>query len=100
MAASLHGVLRAEDRVDRRPQGLRAVDHKEVFPVRFHAAPHQVFQQAARHHLIFARAFGQPQHVLAPLAVHTHRPQHLMIAEPHPVDVNHQQFDLVPAALA
>src|SRR2546427_7092850 len=39
VAASLHGVLRAEDRVDRRSQGLRAVDHKEVFPVRFHAAP-------------------------------------------------------------
>src|SRR2546427_7414488 len=44
VAASLHGVLRAEDRVDRRSQGLRAVDHKQVFPVRFHAAPHQVFQ--------------------------------------------------------
>lgn len=47
----------------------------------------------------FGRSLLNPQHMLLPSSIHTHRADRLMLAELHPVDVNHQQVNLVEAPL-
>src|SRR5437763_1610447 len=43
-------------------------------------------------------ALTQCQNVFAALNIHTHCGQHALIAEPHAIEVDDQQFDLIEAA--
>ena len=62
--------------------------------------PYHVFQQPPSHHLILDGPFGQTQEVLAPSRIHADCDQHLVLAEPHSIEINHQQVEIVESSLA
>src|ERR1017187_3353043 len=87
----------AEDRVDSGSERLRSIDDKEPLAFRIDAARHDVFEQFLDHRGVLRGPFSDAQHVFVPLAVHAHRANHRVVAEQQPVDVNHQQLQLIEA---
>ena len=87
--------MAAEDRVDGGPQRLRSIDDEQHLALRIDAARDDVFQQFGDHRGVLRGAFADAQHVLVALAVHAHRADHGVVAEDEPVDVDHQQLQLV-----
>jgi len=73
MATPLHRILGSEHLVNRPAQGLRAVDHKHVFPVGLQPSPHHVFQQPLGHRLVLAGALRDSQDMLLAIRVHAYR---------------------------
>ena len=98
-AAALHRLLGPEHGADRRPQGLRAVDHNSRFwagctPRR--TKPSSKSWTAAA---FSVAPLLNPQHVLVPFRIHAHSRNHVMVAKHHPVDVEDQQLYFLEAAV-
>jgi hypothetical protein len=76
----------AGDRLDRRGQRLRPVDHHQDRPGDVQAAVAQVSDQAGDQGLVLRRALGQRQRVLGPVDADAQRDHAAVLAEVDAVD--------------
>ena len=98
--AALHWLMGAEDCVDGGSERLRSINVKEHLAFRIDATSHDVFEQFLDHRGVLRGSLADAQHVLVPFAIHAHRAHHRVVAEQQPVDVDHQQLQLVEAPRA
>jgi hypothetical protein len=84
-----------EDRLDRRGQCLRPVDHRQDGPGDVQAAVAQVGDQAGDQGLVLRRALGQRQRVLGSVDADAQRNHAAVLAEVHAIDQERDQVQVI-----
>src|SRR5215831_20210828 len=74
-----------------------AVDDEQILSVGRQPSVAQPGEQLLYRRRIFRGPAGNPQDVLVAFQIHTHRAENVMFGETLAIEVNHQDFHLIPA---